>query len=60
MECYLELARRNEPVNKAEKVIDFLSWIAASELQRLCIILKKKMEATNFIMLSVKPIKQNA
>jgi hypothetical protein len=41
MECYLELARRNEPVNKAEKVIDFLSWIAASELQRLCIILKK-------------------
>jgi len=23
MECYLELARRNEPVNKAEKVIDF-------------------------------------
>jgi hypothetical protein len=59
MECYLELARRNEPVNKAEKVIDFFLGLRPPNCKGYASSLKK-LEDTNFIMLSVKPIKQNA
>ena len=33
MECYLELARHNEPVTETKKVRDFLARIKATELQ---------------------------
>ena len=66
MECYLELARHNEPVNEQKKVRDFLGRIKASELQaavqqvRVTANLSASfMEAANLITLSVVPLKQN-
>jgi hypothetical protein len=66
MECYLELSRHNEPVNESKKVRDFLSRIKASELQAAVQQVRATPElaasltaASNFINLSVVPLKQN-
>ncbi len=66
-ECYLELARHNEPVYEEKKVRDFLQRINASELQAA----KQQVRANenmmgnfqlaaNFIALSVTPAKQSS
>jgi hypothetical protein len=65
-ECYLELARHNEPVYEEKKVRDFLQRINAPELQAA----KQQVRANesmmtnfqlaaNFIALSVTPTKQS-
>jgi hypothetical protein len=66
MECYLELARYNEPVNESKKVCDFLTRIKASELQAAVQQVRATPDlaasltsAANFINLSVVPLKQN-
>jgi hypothetical protein len=66
MECHLELARHNEPINETKKVRDFLSRIKASELQASIQQVRATPElsalftaAANFINLSVIPLKQN-
>jgi len=65
MECYLELARHNEPVNETKNVRDFLARIKANELQaavqqvRAAPALSASfVEAANFITLSVTSLKQ--
>jgi len=67
MECYLELAQHEEPVNESKKVQDFLARIKAPELQaavqqfRATAKLSANFTSTaNFITLSVIPVKQNA
>jgi hypothetical protein len=65
-ECFLELARQNEPVYKDKKVQDFLNCINAPELQAAIQTMRASpmmhvtfQEAANFIALSVKPAKQS-
>ena len=65
MECFLELARFDEPILESKKVRDFLNRISAPELQasvqqvRATAALMAVFEqAANFISLSVNPIKQ--
>jgi hypothetical protein len=67
MECYLELAQHEEPVNESKKVQDFLARIKAPELQAAVqqVRAMAKLSANftsmaNFITLSVIPVKQNA
>lgn len=65
MECFLELARFNEPILESKKVRDFLNRIMAPELQASVQQVKATValmtdfkQATNFISLSVNSIKQ--
>jgi hypothetical protein len=65
MECYLKLARHNEPVNDTKKVRDFLARIKANELQATVQQVRATpalsasfVEAANFVTLSVTPLKQ--
>jgi hypothetical protein len=65
MDCYLELARFNEPVLETKKVRDFLSRIKAPELaaakqqvKATANLMTNFEEAVNFISLSVVPLKQ--
>ncbi len=65
IECYLVLARHNEPVNETKKVRDFLARIKANELQIAVqqvwatpALSASFVEAENFITLSMTPLKQ--
>ena len=65
-ECFLELARQNEPVYEDKKVRDFLNRINALELQAAKQTVRASatmstnfQEAANFIALSVMPAKQS-
>jgi hypothetical protein len=65
MDCYLELARFNEPVLEMKKVRDFLTRIEAPELSAVkqqvkatANLMMNFKEAVNFISLSVVPLKQ--
>jgi hypothetical protein len=65
-ECYLELARHNEPVYEEKKVHDFLQRINAPELQAAKQQVRANVQmvtnfqlAANFIAHSVTPIKQS-
>ena len=66
MDCYLELARHNEPVLESKKVRDFLTRIKAPELaaakqqvRATPTLLVSFQDSANFIALSVTPLKQN-
>jgi len=65
MECFLELARFDEPILESKKVRDFLNRISAPELQAsvqqvraTAAFMADFEQAANFISLSVNPIKQ--
>jgi hypothetical protein len=66
MDCYLELARHNDPVLESKNVRDFLTRIKAPELaaakqqvRTMPTLSASFQEAANFIALSVTPFKQN-
>ena len=66
MDCYLELARFNEPVLETKKVRDFLNRIKAPELaaakqqvKATATLMTNFEAAVNFISLSVIPYKQS-
>lgn len=66
MDCYLELARHNEPVPEAKKVRDLLARIKASELaaakqqmKATAALAASFQEAANFIALSITRVKSN-
>jgi hypothetical protein len=66
MDCYLELARFNEPVLETKKVRDFLTRIKAPELaaarqqvKATANLMTNFEEAAYFIALSVTPLKQS-